>query len=546
MKSHGTSNRLIMVLSWVVLLLALAIGVAPLVPTVPPASLDPTAFSVGDALSHIERIAHEPRPIGTPGNQRGRDEIVAQLRALVLEPELQTSMAPDYFGIPGRRVEIVNIVARIPGTAPTTAVALMGHHDTVPGTLGANDDAGAVAIMLETARAILAGPPLRNDVILVFTDGEEPAPRFGSSAFAAEHPWFDDIGFVINLEAIGSGGPSIVVEMNGSGGWMIDQYAQAVPYPVAFSFVTATTELIGGSNTDFATFRDAGIHGVDLAYLSGSSIYHTLADTPEHVSERSLHQQGANTLALTRHIGDLDFALARDDSRAVFFTIGRFLVVRYPTSWALFIILLTGTVLIGVGWRQRGWLRLLRGVGTTLATVLLSVLAAIGLWTLIGGWRSNMGIAESYSYLAGFLVLTAGIGAVTAWLTRRRIGTGPDALGVVIVWWALGLLTAISVPGMSYLFAWPALAGGLALLWQASPVAGLWWKLACWALVSVTTLAVLVPAIDIFYQFAQPRPGNPDSEILALIAIPVLLLALVVELLRVFRLRPAKRPSPTH
>ena len=63
------------------------------------------------------------------------------------------------------------------------------------------------------------------------------------------------------------------------------------------------------------------------------------------------------------------------------------------------------------------------------------------------------------------------------------------------------------------------------------------------ALVSVTTLVLLVPAIDIFYQLAQPRPGNPDSEILSLIAIPVLLLALVVELLRVFRLRSTREET---
>lgn len=87
----------------------------------------------------------------------------------------------------------------------------MGHCDTVPASPGANDDAAAVAAVLETARALLAGHRLRNDVILLFTDGEEPAPRYGSAAFVAEHPWAADIEFVINLEAIGSGGPSSLV-----------------------------------------------------------------------------------------------------------------------------------------------------------------------------------------------------------------------------------------------------------------------------------------------------------------------------------------------
>jgi len=199
--------------------------------------------------------------------------------------------------------------------------------------------------MLETARALLAGPSLRNDVILLFTDGEEPAPRFGSSAFVAEHPWASDIGFVINLEAVGAGGPSILIATNGPGKWVIDQYAEAVPYPTAFSFLTTTAELIGGSNSDFASFRDRGTPGVELSYLHGSPIYHTSADTPERVSLRSLQQRGVNTLAIARHVGNLDLRLSRYDSKSVFFTIARLLVVRYPAALAIPIALLAGPLL---------------------------------------------------------------------------------------------------------------------------------------------------------------------------------------------------------
>ena len=306
MKDRGRSNRLAVVVSWVVLLLAGAASVAPLVPPAAFTGVDATAFSAARAFDHIERIAEEPHPIGTPANQRVRADIVGRLRVLGLEAELQTIESPDYYGGPGDSVSVVNVLARIPGTASNGTVALVGHYDTVPTTPGANDDGSAVAIMLETARAIQAGHPLRNDVILLFTDGEEPAPRFGSSAFVAEHPWAGDLGFVINLEAVGSGGPSTLIEMNGPAGWIIDRYAEAVPHPVAFSFLTATTELIGGSNSDFASFRDEGIPGVELAYVHGSPIYHTPADAPDRVSLRSLQQQGANTLALTRHIGDLE------------------------------------------------------------------------------------------------------------------------------------------------------------------------------------------------------------------------------------------------
>jgi hypothetical protein len=545
MKNQSLRYRLPVMLSWTILFLALFLGAAPLYPPVSPDVVADTDFSVARALDHIEAIAREPRPMGSLGNQRGRDEITAQLRALGLEPEFQAFHAANYYSPMGESVELVNILARIPGTASTAAIALMGHHDTVPHTLGANDDASAVAILLEAARAILAGPALRNDVILLFTDGEEPAPRFGSSAFAGAHPWFDGIGFVINLETIGSGGPSIVVEMNGSREWIIDQYARVVPYPVAFSFVTETAELIGGSNTDFSTFRDAGVAGIGFAYMTGSSIYHTMEDSLERVSARSLYQQGANTLALSRHLGNLDFNLDKQASKSVFFTIGRFLVIRYPASWAVPIVLLAGAILIAAAWRYRSWRQVIRGLVITLATGLLSAAVASGIWTLLGDWRSTMRISESYLYLVGLALLTAGIGVAMARLLKRRIGAGADALGVVILWWSLGLLTAITVPGMSYLFAWPALAGGVALLLPLNKASAKWGGLACWAVVSAAILIPLVPAIDFFYQFVQPRPGNPDSQVLVLIAIPILLVSLVIELLRVFRVRFTHEADPS-
>lgn len=544
MKKQNALNRLVVMVSWIALLIAGFLGVAPLVPPAPPAQLDTAAFTVARAVDHIDRIAQEPRPIGSSANQRVRAEIVAQLKTLGLEPEVQTIEATDYYGGSAESVEVGNVLARIPGTAPTTAVALVGHYDTVPGTPGANDDGSAVAIMLEVARAILAGQRLHNDVILVFTDGEEPAPRFGSSAFIAEHPWAGDIGFVINLEAVGSGGQSTLTGMSGPSGWIIDRYIEAVPYPAAFSFLTTTADLIGGSNSDFATFRDAGIAGVEFAYLRGSPIYHTPADTPERVSRRSLQQQGANTLNLTRYIGNLEISSSHDDSNAVFFSVGRFSVVRYPITWALPIALVTGAVLAVAGWRQRKWLLILRSVATTVAMTAGSAAVAVGVWTVLADQRRTMGVAESYLYLAGLLVLTAGIGIAVARVIRRQIDAERDATGVVIVWWALGLLTAIVAPGMSYLFVWPALAGGVTLLWRTSPAADRRWQPILLVPVVGTALVLLVPAVDTFYQLAQPRPGNPDSEILSLIAIPMVLLALVVELFLVFWVLPTKRLAP--
>ena len=521
--------------TWGIFLAAATLAAGVLVPpalVAEPADYD---FSVERALDHIEAVALTPRPMGSAGNERAREEIQARLQSLGLEPSLQSIDVPDYFGSPGARVMAVNILARIPGESSTGAVALVGHYDTVPGTPGANDNASAVAILLEVVRAILAGSRLRNDVILLFTDGEEPAPRYGASAFVYEHPWADDIGFVINLEAIGSGGPSLLVSSFGPGRWIADQYLKSVPHPVALSFLTSTSQMIGGSNSDFATFRDAGISGVEMAYLHGSSIYHTEDDSIRHVSPRSLRQQGANALALTRSIANLDLTSPKEEGDPVLVMIGRSIVLRYPVRWSVLWVLISGAVLLVAGWRHRVSWQGLGRAGMTLVSTLLGTILVVMLWTLLARWRSSMRILESYAHLLLLVSVAAGIVAGLARLTRSTFRAGADAWGVLVVWWGLGLITSLFAPGLGHLFVLPALAGAFALVGRPRSKSGMWRRIAGWALVCATTLPVLIPAVDVFFQLAQPRPGNPDSQILLVMAVPALFAVLAIELLRAFR-----------
>ena len=102
---------------------------------------------------------------------------------------------------------------------------------------------------------------------------------------------------------------------------------------------------------------------------------------------------------------------------------------------------------------------------------------------------------------------------------------------------SFALVTAIAAPGFSYLFTWPTLIAAMTLAWWPSAHTGR--PLLRFTLVTGTTLIVLTPAIDTFLQLVQPRPGNPDSELFAIVAIPVLLGLLGAGLIR------AVWPAPT-
>lgn len=528
-------RRADLIVSGLVILVLAAVSIGPLLAPQPPRETTPEQFSVDRSLEHVANIAREPHPIGSNANTRVRAYLIEELAALGLDPRKQSMTVPDYFGAPGNTVEVVNVMARMPGTDSTKAVALVAHFDSDPTTPGANDDAAGVAAILETARTLLSGPPLRNDVILLFTDGEEPAPRFGSRAFVSAHPWAAEVGFVVNLEAVGGSGPSMVIETNGPDQWIIDGLVGPAARPVAFSFLTGTVELIGEVGTDFDPFRAEGVPGLHLAYLRGSPIYHTPEDSIDGVGRSSLYHHGIYCLSLARHFGNVDLSSAPESVELVYFNVGRFWLARYPAGWGLFLAI-AAAALLGVGALRRIKLgeqsvgSLIAGIGITFSGVLLAVLASTLVWLVLSRVRLDPGIAESYAYLLGLVVISVGICAALRRVVRkwRRFD---EAVSVVSIWVLLALITGALVPGIAYLFGWPALAGSIALLWRPGPPSNQTrWSLALLVLVTAPSLVLLVPPIDTFFQLALPRPGNPDSDLVETIAVALLLAVLVVGL----------------
>ncbi|MBK9178405.1 MAG: M20/M25/M40 family metallo-hydrolase [Acidimicrobiales bacterium] len=516
-----------------------ALAVVAALPLATPAPAGPGApaeeFSAARAMSHVERVAEEPHPIGSPAIVRVRRYLTGQLRALGLDPELQTVTAPDWFGGSDRPVAVVNVLARIEGADPTGAIVLMGHYDTVPTTPGANDDAAAVATLLETGRALLAGPPLRNDVILLFTDGEEPAPRFGATAFVEQHRWAPDVGLVVNFEAVGGSGPSTLVETNGPGRALIGALADVSSQPAAWSFLTAIADGLGGSDTDFSPFRAEGIPGYHFAYLRGSPIYHTARDTPAAVSRGSLQHHGDHALALTRRFGRADLGALGPSGDASFFTVPGSLVIRYPAWWVLPLALLAAVALgaaVAGGARRglRSGSALAAGVGVVTVLLLIAAVLTVAAWRLIIVIWPSPGVGASYLGLAVLVALSAATWFLGSRAAARRWGE-PDIWFGVFAWWAgLALLTAIWLPGASYVFAWPALVGSLALLVPADGGSGPAAGVLRLVVVAGTALVLVVPALDVLFQLAQPRPGNPGSEMVDVVAFVAVMVVLVAGL----------------
>lgn len=436
----------------------------------PPAAVGldaaPGVFSSGRALVQLRSITQKPHPVGSLEHDVVRDYILREISAQGLTPSVQSTTAVNrYWGGVLRTGTVQNLLARLEGTEPGKAVLLVAHYDSWPQAFGASDDGAGVVTLLETLRALKAGSPLKNDVIFLFTDGEESG-LLGANAFVEEHPWFADVGLVLNFEARGSRGPSIMFETSEQNGWLIREFAKAAPQPVSHSLAYEIYKLLP-NDTDLTVFRKRGLAGLNFAYIDGVPSYHTQLDSISELDERSLQHHGSYALALTRHFGNVDLGEVRAPD-SVYFDLLSTKLIHYPVSWArwlsaLVVILLIGLVVFGL---RRGLLNL-KGLALGVLALAVSGIAAAGLTTLI--WRiifkldysSNAslqgGTYHRNIYLLSFIALTMGLTAAVYVLFSRKVSVENLTAGALLWWMILMIVTCVYLPGATYLFTWPLL-----------------------------------------------------------------------------------------
>ncbi|KAJ1426250.1 hypothetical protein B484DRAFT_397659, partial [Ochromonadaceae sp. CCMP2298] len=101
------------------------------------------------------------------------------------------------------------------------SVLVNAHFDSIPGSPGGADDGVGVACMLEVLRVLTLGPPLTRPVLFLF-NGAEESNHQAAHGFVTQHPWAQSVQYVLNLEAIGSGGQELVFQCNS--GWLAKFY----------------------------------------------------------------------------------------------------------------------------------------------------------------------------------------------------------------------------------------------------------------------------------------------------------------------------------
>jgi hypothetical protein len=452
-------------LTWGLLIALALLAVLELKPPDPvPASAPLTEFSSERALVHLRVISRVPHPLGSAANTAVREYLMAQLASMGLNPQVFQGIGVSNGR---RRIAIANthdIVGRLPGTANSKAFMLVAHYDSVSTGPGAGDDGAAVASILETVRALRSGPALKNDLIVLFTDGEE-ASLLGADAFAFSHPWLKETGLILNFEGRGDRGPSLLFETSAGNAALIDAVSRTAPHAIGSSLFAALYRKLP-NDTDFTVFNKSGVPGLNFAFGENLDAYHSRLDTVENLSPGSLQHHGSWALSLSRHFGQQDLTSLKRGGDDVFFDLLGSSFVSYSQGWVLpgeilVSALLLGVIITGVRRSDARASRVLLGVLLSVVLLLLIpvVLAALAwLVTRILGGRLITGDSAANTWLlAGFALLgvSAGIALLVA-LTRRFSVYELSLSGLIVVdvlSWAL----ALTLAGASYLLFWPLL-----------------------------------------------------------------------------------------
>jgi hypothetical protein len=480
----------------------------------------PPAAPAGSSLPGVlAEIAGDgaPHPAGSPAEDAVRQRILALLRRAGYAPEVATTRVCNR----GVCARVTNLLARLAGRQPGKAVLVMAHYDSVAAGPGVGDDLSGTAALLEVARELKAEPAPRNEVLFLIDEGEELG-LLGARAFAEHHPAAASVGAIVNLDARGASGPSMMFETSGaSDGWLVPLFARDAPSPVTsslFSFIYHQMP----NDTDLTVWKSRGVPGLNFAFIGDPQLYHTSHDDLARLSPDTLEHQRSNALAAVRALAGADLS-APPRGEAYWFDLLRLFVVRWGAGIHLALAFLTGALALAVAvlGLRRGTVRpgaFGRGLLALPLIVLATAAAAYGLRILLAGAFPSRWIAHPAPAQAAFSQLALAVSLLLALWFARRASFGGLWLGVWSWWALLAVVLSWLAPGAAYLFQLPALAAALvgwllirrprlevphglalipmavaALLWFP-PLASLYVGLGVGALPLVSALAALVLA----------------------------------------------------
>lgn len=406
-----------------------------------------------------------PHPVDTPENDQVRERLIQELKVIGLQISTQAGKHVEK-GIP-TDVDLINVIAKFPNS-PNEGIPLLlvTHYDSCPQGPGAGDAGSCIAALIEAARTLVKDQ-LTRPTYLVFTEGEERG-LWGAKLFVREHPLAKTSPIVLNFDARGSNGASLMYETTlNNRGW-ITATANRLPHPrlTGSAFVEIYRLMPNGS--DFTEFAKCASAGGNFALIGGVHRYHTAIDTIPNLDPRSVRHHGLNALYLARELQGVEESVLKSQEDLVFFDFFGLYVISYSQLFAR-ILASAALLLLFFGKSEGTWLEMIQASWRVLLVIIVSVVSMIGLSyaTREVSMRSLGGVEEAKFWGGVTIGITWAVAIlVVLILTRLLISSDRTLIVGKAVWrfWAvLGVLATWTIPGVSYFAVVPALTATASL-----------------------------------------------------------------------------------
>ena len=282
-------------------------------PAAQPADVE--GFSAARAVKDIEVISKEHHSVAHPEERaKVREYLVQRLEGMGADTVLRYEY--DSLVSPSNRPFIYtfdaeNVLAQFAPLNPSaddTYLLFVAHYDSryaqimpkdTVWSYGAADDGYGISVILETVGQMLkCRPEWKQGVKVLFTDAEEVGMMGMKAAWTENREIFDNVGFMINIEARGPWGPALLFETCPGNEKVMELYAKTARYPFTYSLTTVVYSFMPNF-TDFTIVKD-DIPGMNFSTIVDVNHYHTDLDNFSNINEKSIQHYGAQVVPIAR------------------------------------------------------------------------------------------------------------------------------------------------------------------------------------------------------------------------------------------------------
>lgn len=298
------------------------------------APIDAESFSAARAAKDIEVISKEHHSVANPAERAlVREYLIDRLEQLGADT-VKCYQYDSLVGPQNKHVvytfDAVDVLAEFApaDVSDPTYLLMVAHYDSrysqpmpkdTVWSYGAADDGYGVSVILETvSQALKYRQDWNQGVKVLFTDAEEVGMMGMKAIWENDREVFDNVGFMINIEARGPWGPALLFETCPGNEKVLELYADAAEYPFTYSLTTVVYGFMPNF-TDFTIVKDE-IPGMNFSTIADINHYHTDLDNFSNISEKSIQHYGAQIVPVTQEYltnpaySDKDYFKAEDDT----------------------------------------------------------------------------------------------------------------------------------------------------------------------------------------------------------------------------------------